>query len=228
MSAYNLHRMDKIPHQQILNQLNWRYATQKFDPDHPLSDAEWETLEASLVLTASSFGLQPWRFVVVTDPDIRHRLVAASYGQQQPRDASHVVVFAIQKDLSEACVDRHIDQMARIRQMPIEKLAGYRRYTVNYLQSLTRERACEWAARQTYLALGSFLTAAAMLGVDTCPMEGIDPAQYDQILELDTAGFSTVVVCCAGHRSVEDKYAKLPKVRFERKDVVMRIESRPK
>lgn len=214
--------MDMTPDQQLLDQLNWRYATQKFDPTRPIDPQLWETLETSLVLTASSFGLQPWRFVVVTDPAIRQQLVGASYGQQQVKDASHVVVFAIRKDLSEACVDQHIDQMSKVRQIPAEKLAGYRRYTVGYLQSLSHERACEWAARQTYLALGAFLTSAAMLGVDTCPMEGIDPAKYDQILELDTAGFSTVVVCCAGHRAQDDKYAGLAKVRFDREQVVVR------
>ncbi len=213
----------KTTHEQLLQQLRWRYATQKFDPARIVDPATWAALEQSLVLTASSFGLQPWKFAVITDPQIKQRLVACSYNQSQVRDASHVVVFAIRKFVDEVHVDRHIDQMTQTRSVPRESLDGYRRYTVKYIQSLSHERAFEWAARQAYLALGSFLTAAAILGVDTCPMEGIDPDQYDTVLDLPASGFSTVVVCCAGYRDATDKYATTPKVRFDAKDIVQRF-----
>jgi nitroreductase len=209
--------------QQLIQQLNWRYATQKFDPTRPIAPDTWAALEQSLVLTASSFGLQPWRFVVVTDPHIKDELVAASYGQKQVRDASHVVVFAIPRELDVSHVDRHITRTAEVRAVHPDTLERYRKYTASYVSSLAPDRQADWAARQVYIALGAFLTAAALLGVDTCPMEGIIPEKYDDLLGLPEAGLTTVVTCCAGHRADDDKYAAMPKVRFDPNEVIVRV-----
>ncbi len=206
--------------QQLIRQLNWRYATKKFDPNRKISADDWATLAEALVLTPSSFGLQPWKFIVVTDPATKEKLVPASWGQRQVADCSHLVVFAIKKDIGERDIDAHLDRVAEVRQVPRESLAGYRDAMINTLQNRDRN---QWAARQVYIALGNFLTCAALLGIDACPMEGIEPAKYDEILGLAERRLATVVVAAAGYRDATDEYARLKKVRFPKHEVVLEI-----
>jgi nitroreductase len=208
----------------LVRALEWRYAVKKFDAERKIPAAEWDALERSLVLTPSSWGLQPWKFVVVTDPAVRARLVAASWKQRQIVDASHVVVFAIQKDLGPAHVDAYVRHIAQVRGVTVESLDAYRKMMVGFF-ARPREQfdVNTWASMQVYIAIGQFMAVAAMMGIDTCPMEGIVPAQYDEILGLAPKGLSTCVVCCAGHRAADDKYAAAKKVRFDREDVVLHV-----
>ena len=213
-----------VSHDTLLNQLRWRYATKQFDPTRKIADADWQTLEESLVLTPSSFGLQPWRFVVVTNQATKEKLVPASWDQRQVADASHVVVFAIKKDLGAREVDRYLNRMAEVRGLSAESLSGFRGVLLDFLaQPVDKFSADQWAARQAYIALGNFMTSAALLGIDTCPMEGIEPARYDEILGLADQGYQTVVVAAAGYRAGTDKYAALPKVRFPQEEVITRV-----
>jgi len=213
--------MSTITREQLSRQLHWRYATNQFDPQRKISPEDWAALEESLVLTPSSFGLQPWKFVVVNTPALREKLVAASYRQRQVADASHLVVFAIKKNFSEADVAAYIKSISDVRGIPV---AGYHDVMVGSLFK-TRDAAARaaWAGHQIYIALGNFLTSAAMLGVDACPMEGIQPAKYDDILGLDALGLSSVVVATAGYRAATDKYAALKKVRFAKADVIVTL-----
>lgn len=207
--------------EQVLENLHWRYATKKFDPTKKIPDSVWKTLEQSLVLSPSSFGLQPWKFFVVKSPEIRSQLLEASWGQKQVVDASHLVVLAIKKDVDSEYVDRHIARMAEVRDIPQDSLTEFADKVKGYLQNPPYPlKINEWAARQTYIALGFYMTCAAMLGIDTCPMEGIVPAKYDEVLGLDKRGYSTVVVCPAGYRADDDKYATMAKVRYPTEDVV--------
>lgn len=205
----------------LLEQLNWRYATKKFDPTQTIPEATWQALSESLVLTPSSYGLQPWKFWVITNPAIRAELKPASWNQDQITDSSHLVVFSIKKNLNSEHIDHFIERTAEVRGVTAESLEGYRNVMVNDVvygaRSLTVN---EWATRQTYIALGNFMTSAALLGVDTCPMEGLDPAKYDKILGLPSKGYATVVACAAGYRASEDKYADLAKVRFISSEVI--------
>ncbi len=216
--------MNSIDPKQLLNQLNWRYATKQFDPQHRISPQDWATLEEALVLTPSSFGLQPWKFVVVADPAKREQLVPVSWGQRQVADASHLVVFAVKKNLAASDIDGYVKRISEVRGLPSEALAGFRDMMVGSLLN-GRDEASRlgWATRQVYIALGNFLTSAALLGIDACPMEGIQPAKYDEILGLDKQGLSTVVVAAAGYRAETDKYAALKKVRFDKADVFLQI-----
>ena len=216
--------MPPVSHQTVLHQLEWRYATKKFDPTKPISDADWATLEQALILTPSSYGLQPWKFVVVTDQTTKEKLVSASWNQRQVADASHVVVFTVRQPLTESDVDRHVARTAEVRNVPVESLAGFKKMMMGSLVPPPEGFDIHhWAALQAYIALGSFMTAAAMLGIDTCPMEGIVPAKYDELLNLTQEGYGTVVVCVAGYRAPDDKYAALPKVRFQPDDVMRRV-----
>ena len=207
--------------EQILEQLNWRYATKKFDPTKKIPDSVWKTLEQSLVLSPSSFGLQPWKFFVVNNSEIRHQLVEHSWGQTQVVEASHLVVLAIQKDVDNEDVDRYVKRMSEVREVPLPNLQGYADTVKGFLQNPPYPLDVnEWAARQTYIALGFYMTCAAMLGIDTCPMEGFIPAKYDEVLGLDKQGYTAVVVCPAGYRADDDKYATMPKVRYATENVL--------
>ncbi|NJM98760.1 MAG: NAD(P)H-dependent oxidoreductase [Phormidesmis sp. RL_2_1] len=209
---------------ELLQQLNWRYATKQFDANKPIADDVWAALEDTLVLTPSSYGLQPWRFIVITDAAIKEQLKPLSWNQSQITDCSHLVAFAIQKNLSAEDVDRFIESTATARNAPVESLAGYRNMIVSDVVYGPRSfDVNEWAARQVYIALGNFMTSAAVLGVDTCPLEGIDPSGYDKVLNLPENGFATVVACAAGYRSSDDKYAELTKVRYPKSKVLQTL-----
>lgn len=209
---------------QLINALSWRYAVKKFDPAKKIPAVDWQALEQALVLAPSSIGLQPWKFFVVTDPAVKARLGAASWRQAQPADCSHFVVFAVRRDLGAEHVDRHIGRMAEVRGIAVETLAKFRTMTMGNLDRARAEgRLDTWQEHQIYIALGQFMAAAAFIGIDTCPMEGIEPAQYDDILGLAGTDYVTVVACAAGYRAADDKYATMPKVRFRTEDVVVRV-----
>ncbi len=205
----------------LLDALHWRYATKLFDPARRIPADQWTALEQSLVLTPSSYGLQPWKFIVVTDPALKAKLRPVSWNQSQIEDCSHLVVFLAKEDITEGDLDRFIARTAEVRGVPPESLAGYRGYMLGDLVKGPRHAViAEWAARQVYIALGQFMACAALLGIDTCPMEGLEPAKYDEILGLKGSGYRTLAACPAGYRSPEDKYARLPKVRYEMDDVI--------
>jgi nitroreductase len=211
-----------IPTKTLTEALHWRYATKKFDPTRTIPEATWAALEEALVLSPSSFGLQPWKFIVVREKATREKLSAASHGQTQPIDCSHFVVFAGRKGLGAPDVDHYLARISQVRGVPVESLKGFgdimkgsaeQARAAGYLDS--------WMARQVYIALGNFMTSAALLGVDGCPMEGIEPAKYDEILGLGAMGYGALCACAAGYRSPDDKYAASPKVRFDPKEVIV-------
>ncbi len=204
--------------------LQWRYATKTFDSDRKIDPSTWQVLEESLVLSPSSFGLQPWKFLVITDQQTRESLVPASWGQTQVVEASHVVVFTVKNPVTPEDVQAHLVRTAEVRDVPVETLEGFGKVVKGFLKAPPYPLDIkEWATRQVYLALGTFMTSAALLGIDTCPMEGIAPATYDKILGLEGSGYETVVVCPAGYRSEDDKYASRPKVRFPKSQIIQYI-----
>jgi len=210
-----------VSSEQLLQQLHWRYATKKFDPTKKISAELWQALEQSLVLAPSSFGLQPWKFFVVTDQALREKLVEYSWNQRQVADASHLIVLAVKKNLNAADVDRYIESIANIRQVSTESLQGFSGMMKGFLENPPRSMTVdEWSTRQVYIALGQFMTSAALLGIDTCPMEGFDPAKYNELLDLETQGYSAVLLCPAGYRAEDDPYATLPKVRYSSDELI--------
>jgi nitroreductase len=205
----------------LLNALNWRYAVKKFDANKKIDQETWQALEESLILTPSSYGLQPWRFLIVTNLELRRKLTAVSWNQKQVEDCSHLVVFTVKEKVDEAHVQSFVNQMGKVRGVDPATFAGYQKMMVgDVVTGLRSKVAFEWAARQAYIALGNFMTACALVDVDTCPMEGIDPAKYDEILGLAGSGWKTVVACPAGYRASDDKYASEKKVRFDHSVVI--------
>lgn len=205
-----------------LTALQWRYAVKRFDPSRRIDAATWQAIEASLVLTPSSFGLQPWKFVVVESESIKSQLTALSWNQTQPRDCSHMVVLASLRAVDTDYVDRFLNEVARQRSLDVETLAGYRKVVLGFVEA-TRGKHDTWSAHQAYIALGQLMATAAHLGVDACPMEGIEPSKYDTLLGLDDSPYATRVACALGYRHAEDGYASNTKVRFAANDVIVRL-----
>jgi nitroreductase len=208
---------------QLLASLEWRYATKAFDT-RKLPDATWAALEESLRLTPSSYGLQPWKFIVVNDPALRAKLRPVSWNQSQVTDASHLVVFARRTEVTEADVNEFFHQMVSERQADATKLEPYRQMMLGgVVKGKDAAGQKEWAARQLYIALGQLMGAAAAMAIDTCALEGIDPDAYTEILGLQGTGYEAVVACAVGYRSSEDKYAGMKKIRFPAARVIRRV-----
>jgi nitroreductase len=200
--------------------LQWRYAVKKFDPSRTIPADTWKALESALHLSPSSYGLQPWKFVIVRDPALRQTLKAASWNQSQITDASHLVVFCSRVNLTADDVQRLIDRVAEVRGVPASALDGYKNMMLGSVTRNTPEANGEWATRQAYIALGQFLATAAHLGVDACPMEGFEPAKYDELLGLTAQGYAARVLATAGYRAADDPYAQNAKVRFPVEQVI--------
>lgn len=205
--------MHALTSDQILDRLHWRYATKQFDSSRRIDAATWSALEQSLVLTPSSFGLQPWGFVVVNNLEKRRELRAASYGQAQVEDASHLVVFCVRVPFTESDIHAHVERTAEVRGVPVESLEKFRASLLNGLFTKP-ERIPLWANEQVNIALGQFMGVCALAGIDTCALGGIQASKFDEILGLKEKGLATVVACAAGYRLETDKYANTPKVRF--------------
>lgn len=212
-----------IKSENILEKLNWRYATKSYDATKKISDSDWATLEEALILAPSSFGLQPYKFIVVTDPETREKLKPAAWGQPQITDASHLVVFAYKKTLTDADIEYYVDRIVEVRGGSREDLADYENVMKGSAKKAVDGGYIEvWNSRQAYIALGFLLETAALLGIDATPMEGFDPAQFNEILGL--TDYSAVAVAAVGYRNAEsDWLANLPKVRFPKEELIVRV-----
>jgi nitroreductase len=204
----------------IINALKWRYATKRFDPTKKISANDLNTLQDALRLAPSSFGLQPWHFMLVTNPELRKELQAHSWNQPQLVEASHIVVITSLKTIDQGIIDRFIKTTAETRGITPSDLASYQQMIEGFVARLNQTGGLEaWTARQAYIALGFLLSSAALLSIDSCPIEGIDPAQYNRILGLENTPYATRVVCALGYRAENDAYAQAKKVRFGQEDV---------
>jgi nitroreductase len=213
--------MNHITTRQVLAAQSWRYATKVFDATKKIPADVWHALEQSLVLTPTSYGLMPYRFLIVQDAAKRTALLPHSWGQNQVVDCSHYVVFIARTEMKEADVDKLISRISQVRGITPDSIKFYKDMMMKDVVNGPRGKtAHEWAARQAYIALGNFMTCCAALGVDACPMEGLVPTEYDKILGLEGSGYKTVVACAAGYRADGDKYATAAKVRYETKDLV--------
>lgn len=207
--------------EKLISALNWRYATKCFDKTKKIDDEIWKKLEKILILSPSSFGLQPYKFLVIQDQELRKKLRPHSWNQSQIEDCSHLVVFLGKKILSEDCIKNYVDLIAKTRNIPVESLAEYQKLMIKNLLN-DKKDIVNWAAKQAYIALGNLLTAAAIFGIDTCPMEGMSPEQYDEILGLKHGRYTALCACAFGFRDKDDKYQNLQKVRFSEENLIER------
>ena len=199
---------------ELLNALRWRYAAKHFDTDKKVGAEDRERLMQAINLTASSFGLQGYRVVIVEDPAVKERLRKASFDQAQITECHLLFVFAAKKEVSPAYVDDYMQRMADIREIPVDQVSGFGEYIKGSLADKPEAFISNWNARQCYLGLSTLLAAAAQLRIDTCPMEGFVPAQYDDILGLSERGLTASVIAAVGYRAATDETAHHRKVRL--------------
>lgn len=206
--------MKNLTTEQLLETLQARYATKEFDPTKKVSSDDWAALQESLVLTPSSFGLQPWKFITITDQAIKKSLVEHSWNQQQVADCSHMIVLCAKRETTTEDIEAWLARLAEVRGVSRESLDGYAGMMFGFFSQMSTEQQFTWARNQVYVALGQLMASAALLGVDACPMEGIISPEYDRILKLEDSDYATIVACPIGYRSANDKYVDLPKVRY--------------
>lgn len=200
--------------QKLLDSLSWRYATKHFNPAKKLDEKTWQVLEKSLILSPSSYGLQPYKFILVQDQNLRKKLRAHSWNQPQIEESSHLIVFLCKKTMDEKYIENYVNLIAASRGIAASSLNDYKNMMVGDLVNGGKD-IFNWSGKQAYIALGNLLTSAALLEVDACPMEGIDTKKYDEDLGLANDDYTTLCVCALGFRSVDDKYQNLKKVRFD-------------
>lgn len=207
----------------VIEALNWRYATNGFDTNKKLSAEEVEYITEAMRLSPSSYGLQPWKFILVTNPEVRAKLQEVGFNQPKISEASHLVVFAIEKNIDDALVDTFIKSVADTRGMSVEMLDGYANMIKGFIAPLSPEERRAWATRQAYISLGVLVTAGATRGIDVAPMEGFDPKKFDEILGLENLGLESRVIAAVGFRSESDPSAGYKKVRFPKEQVVIEV-----
>lgn len=207
-----------------MESLKWRSAIKKFDTSKKVSQEDLETLIAAGNLAPTSGGLQPFKIVVVSNDDLKKKLVAASYEQAQVADASHLLVFAIEQDINEETVNRYIKRAEEVRGKGKESLIAYSESMKYFIASMDEATKYTWARSQAYIALGIVMAVAADLRIDSCPMEGLVPEQYQDMLDLKSKNLTPVVVLPIGYRSAEDIHSKEEKVRKMRKDFVVEVQ----
>lgn len=209
--------------QDIINSLEWRYAVKKFDTERILSAKKLERLKLAFNLTATSYGLQPIKLVVVKNKGLQRQLVPHSFDQQQVAEASHILVICIENKIDDAYISRYFENVKQIRGTSTEILNPFKEALVDDFSKKDTQEIREWAINQAYLALGNLLTICAIEEVDSCPMEGFEPRKYDKLLELDKIGLESVLVLPVGYRAADDMFSEFKKVRRNMADSVIEI-----
>ncbi|NRD24193.1 NAD(P)H-dependent oxidoreductase [Winogradskyella litoriviva] len=207
----------------IIEKLNWRYATKKFNDTKKLSVEQLDTLKEAFNLTALSYGLQTLKMVIVEDKSKREKLVGMSYGQRQVADSSHLLVLCIQNEIDENDVDEHFETIKSIRNTPDAILSPFKTQLKSSINEMTVTKKVDWATRQAYIALGNLMTVCAVEGIDSCPMEGFVPKDLDTELGLEALGLSSVLLLPVGFRAEDDMFADFKKVRKQVSKTVIEL-----
>lgn len=196
-----------------IENLKWRYATKKFDTSKTISNEDFETLKKAMQLTASSYGLQPYKILNIEDKEIREKLRAASWNQSQIEDASHMIVLANMTDFGDELVDNYFENVIDTRNVTKEDVTDYANTIKSTIGQLSQEQKSVWTAKQAYIVVGNLLSAAAQLKIDACPMEGFQSEEYNKILDLNSKNLNAAIVVTLGYRSEEDDTQHYEKVR---------------
>jgi len=206
----------------VIDALNWRYAVRQFS-DVKIDDEKLNELLNAARLSPTSYGLQPYRLIVVNDKNVRKDLLPHSMGQDKVVDCSHLIIVAVQTDIGDEMVDRYIQSVAETRGFPEAELEGFSEHVKNVFRDMTVAEKREWAHQQAYIALGTLLTTAAVMKIDSCPMGGFEPEGFDQVLGLDEMGLESSVICAIGLRHPADTSAQLPKVRYSQAEMILAV-----
>jgi nitroreductase len=197
----------------ILNSLEWRYAVKKFDPSKKLSEEQINTLKSAFNLTATSFGLQPIKLIVIQNKELQEKFVAPSYYQRQVADASHLLVLCIEGDTTVDDINARFDLEKEIRGTPEEVIAPFRKELVDMYKDKSIEEKQLSATYQTYIALGNLMTVCAVERIDNCPMEGFVPEKIDELLNLKSLNLKSVLMLPVGFRAEDDIMSEMKKIR---------------
>lgn len=207
----------------FITNANWRYATKKFDTTKKVSKEDLETLKEAIRLSASSFGLQPYRVIIIENPELRAKLQPAAWGQSQIVDASQLIVFANITNFGETEIDTCIANITETRGLPADALKGYGDFMKSKIVALPEDVRNTWASKQTYLALGNLMNAASELKIDVTPMEGFEPAQVNEILGLGKLGLNATLLATIGYRHEEDATQHYAKVRKSNEELFINL-----
>jgi nitroreductase len=207
----------------FIKNANWRYATKKFDTTKKVSKEDLETLKEAIRLSASSFGLQPYRILIIENPELRAKLQPAAWGQSQIVDASQLIVFANITNFGETEIDVSIANTTKTRGLPADALKGYGDFMKSKIVALPEDVRNTWASKQTYLALGNLMNAASELKIDVTPMEGFEPAQVNEILGLGKLGLNATLLATIGYRHKEDATQHYAKVRKSNEELFINL-----
>jgi nitroreductase len=208
----------------ILEALNWRYATKKFDPTKKISDEDLNLLLEVLHLAPTSYGLQPYKFLLIENKAIREKLKEKSDGQQQLTEASHLIVFCSYLSIENHHIDAHMNNTQGSREIEDNALLGYSSFLKRTMNQLDLKTKLEWNSKQAYIALGFLLHACAQLRIDSTPMEGFDAIGYDEVLNLKPKNLHAVIVCPIGYRSESDETQYWKKIRKSQEELIEIIE----
>ena len=206
-----------------IESLQWRYAVKKFDSNKKLTQDQINTLKEAFNLTATSYGLQPLKLVIVENKEIQKELVAHSWNQPQVLEASHLLVICIPKAFTSSEVEKYFELVKKTRNTPDNIIEPFKKFLTSEIEQKTEEELLLWNKNQAYLSLGNLLTVCALEKIDSCPMEGFVPEKYDEVLNLNKQNLTSVLVLPVGFRSEEDYMKDLKKVRKELKDVIIEI-----
>lgn len=207
----------------FIENANWRYATKKFDATKKVSIEDLEILKKAISLTATSYGLEPYKVLIIENQEIKNQLVAASWGQQIVADASHLIVFANILDFGSEQMNAYFKNLTETRNVPMEALQGYSNFMQSSINALSLEKRNYWTAKQTYLAMNNLLNACAELKIDATPMEGIVVEKYNEILGLNELGLNAVLATPIGYRHADDVTQHYTKVRKAAQDLFITI-----
>ncbi len=207
----------------LIEKLNWRYATKKFDSSKKVSQGKLEILKQAFNLTPTSYGVQTMKMVIVTDEATKDKMVDYCYGQEQVKGASHVLAICIQDEVNETDVDDYFDDVVKIRKTSETILSQYREELKDFVKSKTKEEIEIWCVNQVYIALGNLMTACAVEEIDCCPMEGFLPEKVDELLELKKYNLKSVLLLPVGYRAEDDMFSELKKVRKDISETIIEL-----
>jgi nitroreductase len=207
----------------IINCLEWRYATKKFDPSKTLSSLQIETLKKAFNLTATSFGLQPIKMVVIQNKDLQEKFVEHCYFQGQVANASHLLVLCIEKDTTSEDINNYFDFEKKVRGVDESTIANFRAQLLAMYSNKTIEEKQLSAKHQAYIALGNLMTVCALEKIDCCPLEGFVPAKIDALLNLSAQNLTSVLLLPVGFRASDDLMSTMKKVRKPLNETVIEI-----